>query len=45
MIEGKAIIADGKGNFSLEAISIYPPKGDEVLVKMKAAGVCHTDYD
>ncbi len=45
MIKGEAIIADGKGNFNLEAISIYPPQGDEVLVKIKAAGVCHTDYD
>lgn len=45
MIKGKAIIADGKGNFNLETISIHPPQGDEVLVKIKAAGVCHTDYD
>ena len=45
MIEGKAIIADGQGNFNLETISIHSPQEDEVLVQIKAAGVCHTDYD
>jgi len=42
---GKAIIGDGKGNFSLEEIEINLPGPEEVLVKMKASGVCHTDYD
>jgi Zn-dependent alcohol dehydrogenase len=45
MMNAKAIIADGNGSFSLEEIKVDEPKGDEVLVEMKAAGVCHTDYD
>lgn len=45
MIKGKAIIADGQGNFNLETITIHSPQNDEVLVEIKAAGVCHTDYD
>ena len=45
MINAKAIIADGKGSFSLENITVSPPQNDEVLVEIKAAGVCHTDYD
>lgn len=45
MINCKAAIADGKGNFSIETIEIFEPIGDEVLVKIKAAGICHTDWD
>lgn len=40
-----AAIADGKGSFSIQTIHIAPPIGDEVLVNMKAAGICHTDWD
>jgi Zn-dependent alcohol dehydrogenase len=40
-----AAIADGKGSFSIKKIRISPPNGDEVLVNMKAAGICHTDWD
>ncbi|WP_189356666.1 alcohol dehydrogenase catalytic domain-containing protein [Arenibacter certesii] len=45
MIKAKAIIANGKGTFSLEDIEVGLPQNDEVLVEIKAAGVCHTDYD
>ncbi len=45
MIKCKAAIADGRGNFSIQQIEISEPKGDEVLVKIKAAGICHTDWD
>ena len=41
----KAVIADGKGSFIIDETSIEDPGADEVLVKMKAAGLCHTDYD
>lgn len=41
----KAALADGKGNFAIEQIEIHEPQPDEVVVKMKAAGLCHTDYD
>jgi Zn-dependent alcohol dehydrogenase len=45
MIQCKAAIADGKGNFSIETIEVNPPQKDEVLVQIKASGVCHTDWD
>lgn len=44
-IISKAAVAPGDGTFSIEETKIYPPKGDEVLVKIKAAAICHTDHD
>ena len=41
----QAAIADGKGGFIIDKTEIANPLADEVLVKMKAAGLCHTDYD
>lgn len=41
----KAAITDGKGHFSIEEIEIEEPSYDEVVVQIKAAGICHTDYD
>jgi Zn-dependent alcohol dehydrogenase len=45
MINCKAAIADGNGSFKIETISVSAPIGDEVLVQIKAAGICHTDWD
>lgn len=45
MITSKAAIANGKGGFSIEEITVHPPQDDEVLVQLKAAGICHTDWD
>jgi len=44
-IKCKGAITDGKGTFSIEEIEVDSPSFDEVLVKIKAAGICHTDYD
>ncbi len=41
----KAAITDRKGSFTIEEITIFPPGRDEVLVAIKASGVCHTDWD
>lgn len=41
----KAAISDTRGQFSIKTIELNPPKSDEVLVKIKASGICHTDYD
>lgn len=41
----KAAITSGNGNFEIATIEVNEPKDDEVLVKMKAAGLCHTDHD
>jgi S-(hydroxymethyl)glutathione dehydrogenase / alcohol dehydrogenase len=45
MTISKAAIADGKGSYEIAKVSINDPIGDEVLVKMGAAGICHTDWD
>jgi Zn-dependent alcohol dehydrogenase len=45
MIKSKAAVSDGKGNFSIETIEVGNPQGDEILVQIKASGVCHTDWD
>ncbi len=44
-IISKAAVATGNGTFTIEETKIYAPKGDEVLVKIKAAAICHTDHD
>ena len=41
----KAAVSDGKGSFSIQHITVADPQGDEVLIEIKAAGVCHTDWD
>jgi Zn-dependent alcohol dehydrogenase len=41
----KAAIADGNGGFSIEIIEVFDPVDDEIVVKIKAAGICHTDWD
>jgi len=44
-ISCKAAITNGLGSFKIEDIEVHDPQPDEVLVKMKAAGLCHTDHD
>ena len=41
----KAAIAKGDGSFMIDEIMVSDPKRDEVLVKIRAAGLCHTDHD
>lgn len=41
----RAAIANGKGQFIIDTITVHDPQGDEVLVELKAAGICHTDWD
>ncbi|HWX20782.1 MAG TPA: Zn-dependent alcohol dehydrogenase [Candidatus Binatia bacterium] len=43
-MKAQAAIANGAGQFSLETIEVGSPVGDEVLVELKAAGICHTDH-
>lgn len=48
MILSKAVIAREPTqpltvNWSLEDVDVYPPGDDEVLVEMRASGICHTD--
>ena len=44
-IVSKSAIAKGDGSFIIENVTISDPKEDEVVVKIKAAGLCHTDHD
>lgn len=44
-INANAIVTDGKGNFFLDALELGDPEKGEVLVEIKASGVCHTDFD
>ncbi|MBC8768550.1 alcohol dehydrogenase catalytic domain-containing protein [Arenibacter sp. BSSL-BM3] len=44
-ITSKSAIATGDGKFIIDHVTLSDPLENEVLVKMKAAGLCHTDYD
>jgi S-(hydroxymethyl)glutathione dehydrogenase/alcohol dehydrogenase len=41
----QAAVADGKGSFTIKTVTVNPPRHGEVLVAIKASGICHTDYD
>lgn len=41
----RAICTTGDGAFTVETLELGAPGPDEVLVRLKASGVCHTDYD
>ncbi len=41
----QAAVATGDGTFSIDSIGIDAPERGEVLIEIKASGVCHTDWD
>ncbi|TKB45440.1 S-(hydroxymethyl)glutathione dehydrogenase/class III alcohol dehydrogenase [Thalassotalea mangrovi] len=44
MIKSRAAVAWGPGQpLSIEEVNVAPPKAGEVLVRIVASGVCHTD--
>ena len=45
MIHIHAAVAEGDGTFSIQTVGLDPPQRGEVLVAIKASGVCHTDWD
>ncbi|MBO6573846.1 MAG: alcohol dehydrogenase catalytic domain-containing protein [Rhodothermales bacterium] len=45
MIQGRAAVTDGQGNWRIDQIQTALPSDGEVLVAIKASGVCHTDWD
>jgi S-(hydroxymethyl)glutathione dehydrogenase / alcohol dehydrogenase len=45
VIEGRAAVADGRGGVRIAPIVVAAPKRGEVLVRIAASGVCHTDHD
>lgn len=40
-----ALVTGGDGQFDLDEVQLGDPQAGEVLVEMKASGVCHTDLD
>lgn len=38
-----AVIRDKGGPFKIETLTLEEPRHDEVLVKVVATGMCHTD--
>lgn len=44
-MKARAAIADGYGNFVIDEYELGEPQANEVLVQIKASGVCHTDFD
>ncbi len=45
MTEVRAAVAAGDGSYRVETVGIDDPGPGEVLVRIKASGVCHTDWD
>ncbi len=44
-VESRAIITDGKGGFADATLELGEPGPGDVLVEIRASGVCHTDLD
>jgi S-(hydroxymethyl)glutathione dehydrogenase/alcohol dehydrogenase len=42
-MRAKAVVADGKGGYSVEEVEVGDPQAGEVQVEIRASGVCHTD--
>ena len=38
-----AVLHDSQGEFSLEQVELDEPRANEILVRIEASGVCHTD--
>ncbi|AWB67651.1 histidine kinase [Saccharobesus litoralis] len=45
MRTAKALISDGQGHYQVETVQVGDPQAGEVLVKIEASGICHTDWD
>lgn len=45
MLTSKAVVSNGKGHYHVDTIKVDECGEDEVLVKIVAAGICHTDWD
>jgi S-(hydroxymethyl)glutathione dehydrogenase/alcohol dehydrogenase len=43
-MQARAAVTDGKGDFAIETIEVGDPQAGEVMVEIKASGVCHTDH-
>ena len=44
-MKARAAVSDSKGRFVIDEVELGEPQANEVLVQIKASGVCHTDFD
>jgi S-(hydroxymethyl)glutathione dehydrogenase / alcohol dehydrogenase len=44
-MRARAAVSDGRGHFVIDEVELGEPQANEVLVEVKASGVCHTDFD
>lgn len=45
MIAGRGAVTTGRGDWRIGAITTAAPQAGEVLVELRASGICHTDWD
>ena len=45
MTEIWAAVGQGDGSFRMEEVVLDDPEAGEVLIRLRASGVCHTDWD
>lgn len=45
MLTARAALTDGQGKYWIDEIGVAPPQAGEIAVDIRAAGVCHTDFD
>lgn len=45
MPQVQAIVSNGQGHYQLTQIDVGLPAADEVQIRLKASGICHTDWD
>lgn len=45
MIQARAAVAAGDGTYGIENVSLDAPGPGEVLIEVRASGICHTDWD
>ncbi len=45
MTDARAAVANGSGGFAIESVALADPGPGEVLLAVRASGVCHTDAD
>lgn len=43
MFAGAAVLREAPGAFRIEGVELEVPRDDEVLVRLHASGICHTD--
>jgi aryl-alcohol dehydrogenase len=42
-VKTKAVVTRKQGELSMEEVTIHEPNAEEVLIRIKAVGMCHTD--